>query len=175
MKINLLLLVICVGLGLGWTLYSNQKTPKIAALNTAPNFTYRTLNRETAALKDHKGNVTLIHFWATWCAPCLLELPTLINLAKDQKNLIVLAIAVKDKPDAITRFLKKIKKSAPENFIIALDPDQTISKALYGTEKLPESFLLTSSHKIARKIIGAEESWNTPEWNNRIITLTASE
>lgn len=180
MKINLILLLLFVALGLGWTLYHDQKQLSEASLTVAPAFTYQTINGKKAALKDHRGDVTLIHFWATWCAPCLVELPSLIDFAASQKNVTVLAIAVKDQPDTIERFFKKIKKPAsndlvPENFVIGLDPDQHISKTLYGAVKLPESFLLTPEHKISRKLVGAQENWNNDLWKKKVELLRKSE
>lgn len=168
MKINILLFFLCVALGLGWTIYHDQKQLGTIPLKPAPEFTYKMISNETAALHDHKGQVTLIHFWATWCPPCLKELPTLIDLAHSEEDLVVLAVAVNDSEDKINRFLKKIEKILPDNFIVALDADQKISKDLYGTVKLPESFLLNPAHQISRKIIGAEENWNSDLWKKKI-------
>lgn len=180
MKLNFFLLFLVVTLGLGWTFYYNQKPLSDSILSDsilkqAPPFTYQTLAGDKGALDDHKGRVTLIHFWATWCAPCLAELPTLIDFATAQRDLTVLAVAVNDKPAKIDRFLKKVNKTLPDNFIIALDPDKDISEMLFGTVKLPESYLLTPQHGFSRKIIGAEENWNSDLWKNRVESLAKSE
>ncbi len=175
MKINFLLLIVFIAVGLGWNFYNNQKPLPHSLPKQALPFTYMTLTGESGALSDHKGRVTLIHFWATWCAPCLAELPSLIDLATNQENLTILAVAVRDKTTKIDRFLKKIDKILPENFIVALDPNQDISKNLYGTVKLPESFLLNRQHAFSQKIIGAEENWNSALWKQKLRSLQKSE
>ncbi len=175
MKINILLIALCIAGGLGWTFYHDKKPLPNPVLKHAPAFEAKTFNGETIALQDYQGRVTLIHFWATWCPPCIIEFPTLVDLAKGQKNLTVLAMAVKDDKKQIDRFLAKNKIIMPDNFIIALDPDLAISETLYGTSKLPESYLLTPDHHISRKIVGAEDNWNSTKWKNRINMLTLSE
>jgi len=175
MKINLALFVSIIVVGIGWTLYHDQKHFSDVSLEQAPIFSYEKINGGRGKLSDHQGNIVLIHFWATWCAPCLEELPDLIDFATSQKNLTVLAVAVNDTPEKIDRFFEKIGKSVPDNFIIALDPERNISQKLYGTEKLPESFLLTPDHKIVRKIVGAEKNWNSDLWKKRVKSLPKRE
>jgi thiol-disulfide isomerase/thioredoxin len=175
MKLNILLLILCVAAGLGWTLYHDQKPLSDPILKAAPIFEAKTFNGQNIALSDYHGRVTLIHFWATWCPPCIVEFPTLVDLAKEDENLTVLAIAVKDRKKDIDRFIAKNKIILPENLIIALDADKAISETLYGTVKLPESYLLTPDHKISRKIIGAENNWNSLRWKKRIQKLQKSE
>jgi len=175
MKINILLLIIVIIIGSGWAYFSDQRTLPNPVLKTAPAFGAKTFNGEVIALENYKGNVTLIHFWATWCPPCIVEFPTLVELAKSKTALTVLAIAVKEDKKNIDRFLAKNKIIMPENFIIAVDPKQEISKTLYGTVKLPESYLLTPAHEIARKIVGAEDNWNSARWKKRVNTLQMSE
>lgn len=174
MKLNILLLIFVVIIGSGWAYLSDQRTLPNPILKPAPVFKAKTFNGKNIALNDYEGNVTLIHFWATWCPPCIVEFPTLVELAQNKPDLTVLAIAVKDDKKNIDRFLAKNKIGTPDNFVIALDPDQEISKTLYGTVKLPESYLLTPTHEIARKIVGAEDNWNSTKWKKRIDTIQIS-
>lgn len=172
MKINIFLLIFIIIIGSGWAYFSDQRNLPNPILKPAPTFEAKTFNGQPIALSDYEGNVTLVHFWATWCPPCIVEFPTLVALAQSKKELTVLAIAVKDNKKKIDQFLAKNKITMPPNFIIALDPSQEISKTLYGTVKLPESYLLTPAHEIARKIVGAEDNWNSTKWNKRIDNLS---
>lgn len=173
MKINILILgFIILGTFL-WTSQSEKFLPtQITKLKPAPDFSYQKLNGDTAKLRDHEGKVILLHFWASWCAPCLVEFPDLIKLAASQPDdFILLAISTDDKKENIQNFLKKLKEPFTDNFIIGQDPDQKISEDLYGTIKLPESYLITANMKISEKITGAQENWNDKRWHRKIRKL----
>jgi thiol-disulfide isomerase/thioredoxin len=171
MKINILILLSLLLALVSWTFYQNKSSPPITD-RTVPDFSYETLTGATGNLYDHKGKPILLHFWATWCAPCLKELPTLFNLAENQKNLTILAIAVNDKTPRIQNFLKKMEIPLPENVLVIEDKDKTISKNLYKTYKLPESFLIHPDLSLVRKVVGAQENWNNVEWSNEINDLS---
>jgi len=175
MKVNIALFVVVIIAGLGWAYVGDQRALPNPILKPATAFEAKTFNGKDIALRDYKGKVTLIHFWATWCPPCIVEFPTLVELAKSKPDLTVLAIAVKDDKKKIDRFLAKNKIIMPDNFIIAVDPLSEISEKLYGTTKLPESYLLTPTHDIARKIVGAEDNWNSARWKKRIDILQIRE
>ena len=169
MKINIIILSCLVFSTLIWTYFSNNDMPQQQhAVQTIPNFTFQNLQNETIELNDFKGTPILVHFWASWCAPCLEELPQLIKLAKDNPDdVTILAIAVEDKPADIERFLNKISKNyKPGNFIIGLDPNKAISTQIFNTVKLPETYMLNPDLSLFEKIIGAQENWETI-WNNQ--------
>lgn len=172
MKINSLILLGLLLVLVGWTLYQNKISPPITQ-RTVPDFNYETLTGAKGNLYDHEGKPIILHFWATWCAPCLKELPTLLELAENQKDLIILAVAVNDKTAKIQHFLNKMEKPLPTNFFVIEDTDKTISENLYKTYKLPESFLIHPDLSLARKVIGAQENWNNTEWNNEINDLSS--
>lgn len=173
MKINLLSLIVIIAITVSWTYFADNQSPENRLLKTAPDFDYVTLEEKKGQLKNHKGDVVLLHFWATWCAPCLVEFPTLMALAEEESdNITVLAVAVEDKPENIEKFLKKIKGGIPENVHIILDPNKDISETLYQTIKLPETYLISRDSEIFERIAGAQENWNSGAWKDKISRLS---
>ncbi len=174
MRINIIILCALMVITGLWTYLANRTSApnNIVSPKFISDFDYTTLDGQKGKLHNHKGSVILLHFWATWCAPCLVELPTLIDLAKSQDNLIILGIAVNDKTENINRFLKKIDRKIPPNFIVALDTEKDISAKIFETKKLPESFLINTDLTLERKIIGAQDDWNSDEWRQEIDRLS---
>ncbi len=155
----LLLIIIATGM---WTYSSNKKIAK-NSLNPekVSNFEFQSIKNTEHSLSDFEGQPILLHFWATWCAPCIEELPKLINLAESEpEKVTIIAIAVNDKSKDIQRFLSKTTSNIPNNFIIGLDPDKSISKDIYGTIQLPETYILTSDLILLEKIIGSKDNWD---------------
>ncbi|MFB3812697.1 MAG: TlpA family protein disulfide reductase [Terriglobales bacterium] len=123
----------------------------------APDFTIQDGNR-TVALRDFRGKVVLLNFWATWCPPCVEEMPSLVDLQKRMGDRItVLAVSVDMDGDAFTKFVKDRKV----DLLAVRDADQR-SNSLYGTFKFPESYVIDREGKIRRKFIGPV-NWNDPE------------
>lgn len=173
MKINfvILLVVILLTALMTYGLQRQNLPPSHATAieDIAPDFSYKTIKGVTGNLYSHKGKVVLLHFWASWCAPCVVEFPDLINLAtKQNDNLVILAVAKNDKKTDIERFLKKINKKIPNNFLILNDANNLISETLYSVHKLPETYLISPNHIIAEKIIGPQDNWDTAVWRQKI-------
>lgn len=143
--------------------YYVQHTPEarvIAATLTAPDFSYTTLEGETHKLSNLQGKVVLVHFWASWCQPCKLEFPALLELARNHPdNLVILAFSVDDAPQAITRFVKD--ESLPKNFSLIWDEGKKISRDLFQTVNYPETILVGCNRQMEDKIIGMAEDWET--------------
>jgi len=184
MKINLIILGIIIALSAAWGLYSTQRPPQFSTplpqnmtetnYTTAPDFTYTTIEEKTGRLSDHQGKVVLLHFWASWCAPCIVEFPEIIELAQSQsENLIILAVSTDDNQSDIQKFLKRLKKKIPANMVIIQDGDKSIAQDLYQTIKLPETYLITPDRKIAKKIVGPQDNWLGDEWREKIVNLGA--
>ena len=72
----------------------------------APDFTVSD-GTTSVHLANYRGKVVLLNFWATWCQPCLVELPSLLQLHHDQPNLVILAVSIDEDPDAYTRFIAR--------------------------------------------------------------------
>ena len=91
----------------------------------APDISLRSTLGKSISLSDYRGKVVLINFWATWCKPCLKELPHLQKIYKDLKNenFIVLGINVDEARD-ISK-VKPLTKRYRLEFPILLDPEKT--------------------------------------------------
>ena len=124
-------------------------------------------NREK--LSDYRGQVVLINFWATWCPPCVFEMPSLQRLYHqfEGKNFKVLAVAVDEGGwGAIGAFLKRVPVEFP------LFWDQTGAVAdLYGVSRLPESYLIDPQGLVIKRFSGPVE-WDSPETVRLIEQLT---
>ena len=93
---------------------------------------------QAAAIGTHLAPVTLVHFWATWCPPCIKEIPALQRLSSDfsrHHDFKVLMVAVSDSNDKVRSFLG----SGAEQ--VLFDPEWEVAKR-YGTDKLPETYLV---------------------------------
>ena len=131
----------------------------VTAGDRAPAFRLPTTEGRFVNLSDHRGKVVMIHFWATWCPPCVDEMPELEALHRQLKgkDFELLAISVDEGgPGIVTAFMKKHGISYP----VLLDPARSIS-GLYGTFKFPETYIIDRDGVVAYKAIGSRE-WTTP-------------
>jgi peroxiredoxin len=121
----------------------------------APNFTFPGLDGKKVSLADYKGKVVLLNIWATWCAPCVAEMPSMQKLYQELKHedFELLAVSVDESgAEAITPFMEKHKLSFP----VLLDPRGDI-KSLYQVTGIPESFLIDKDGIIVEKVIGPRD------------------
>ncbi len=117
------------------------------------------------------GKLLVVHFWATWCPPCVEELPGLTEWAKSVKDdpaVEILAVSVDTDWKAVDAFLKKINAAA---LSVALDPERKTAKA-FGTEKFPETWFLGPDGKVLDGFIGPVQ-WSRAETLKRLAELRA--
>jgi peroxiredoxin len=116
----------------------------------APQFTVQDSDR-TVSLSDLKGKVVVLNFWATWCPPCVEEMPSLIQMQQrmENKGVIVLAVSVDDDQSNYQKFLRDNRV----NLLTVRDADQK-SNNLYGTFKFPETYIIDRNGVVRRKFIG---------------------
>ena len=130
--------------------------------DAAPSFRVTTDQGQVVTPTRFGGKVLLLNFWATWCAPCVSEIPSLNQLQQRLKGdgAVVLAVSI-DKNDRKYRaFLDRFHVT----FDTARDPEADISSS-YGTFQVPETYIIKDG-KIVRKLIG-EQNWsgeNTVEY-----------
>jgi len=133
----------------------------------APDFSVKNESGKTISLSDLKGRVVLVHFWATWCVPCLYEIPSLNDLQKslDHTKFALVAISMDEKREDVVSFRKKVQFDFPVFFDSTLDVVDA-----YGTFRLPESFLVNKEGLIVKKWIGPQE-WESPGYAKLIQEL----
>jgi cytochrome c biogenesis protein CcmG/thiol:disulfide interchange protein DsbE len=123
----------------------------------APDFTVEDADRKVS-LHDLKGKIVVLNFWATWCPPCIEEMPSLVKMQKQMKNnVVVLAVSVDDDERSYHNFLKKNNV----DLLTVRDPQQK-SNELYGTIKFPETYIIDQSGILRCKFIGAVD-WTRPD------------
>ncbi len=119
------------------------------------------------SLKEGRGNVVLLNFWATWCEPCRSEMPTLELLATlyEKQGLVIMAVNQRETDAAIKRFMDVLPFSLP----ILRDVDGVTSRA-WGARAFPTS-VLVGRDGLARFSVIGEVDWNGPEARQWIATL----
>jgi len=120
--------------------------------DTAPDFSITADNGQTITPRSFGGKLLVLNFWATWCAPCIEELPSLDQFQRQlaDSGVVVLGVSM-DKDDKLyKRFLSRVNVS----FLTARDPSNKIN-AEYGTFKFPESYIIGSDGKVLMKIISS--------------------
>jgi len=136
--------------------YSGSRPPRIGT--EAPDFSVQDSDHKIE-LRDFRGKVVVLNFWATWCPPCVEEMPSLVQMQQrlKDKGVTVLGISVDADGDAYHKFIKDHNV----DFITARDADQK-SNNLYGTFKFPETYIIDRNGVVRRKFIGAVD-WSQPE------------
>ena len=136
--------------------YRGSRPPRIGT--AAPDFTLQDADRKVI-LSEFRGKVVVLNFWATWCGPCVEEMPSLVQLQQRFKNkgVTVLGVSIDVDGDAYHKFLKDYKI----DFLTVRDPDQKASN-VYGSFKWPETYIIDREGIVRRKFIGAVE-WSQPE------------
>ena len=136
--------------------YSGSRPPRIGSV--APDFTLQDADRKIS-LSEMRGKIVVLNFWATWCPPCVEEMPSLVQMQQRMKNkgVSVLAVSVDVDENAYRKFLKDYKV----DLLTVRDPDQK-SNNLYGTFKFPETYIIDRDGVMRRKFIGPVD-WSQPE------------
>lgn len=122
----------------------------------APDFSITDGNR-TVALHDYRGKTVVLNFWATWCAPCVEEIPSLSELQRRLPQIVVLGVSIDEDPQAYRTFLTE----HPVSFVTIREGNQRTS-TLYGTFLFPESYIIDAHGMIVRKFVNSQ-NWTTPE------------
>jgi cytochrome c biogenesis protein CcmG, thiol:disulfide interchange protein DsbE len=114
----------------------------------------------TVDLSKLRGRVVVLNLWATWCAPCIEELPSLLALQKRMPELAVVAVSMDQDPEVYKRFLAEHHV----NVLTVRDEEQRVN-ALYGTVQIPETYIIDKQGVLRRKFIGAQD-WTSSEITN---------
>lgn len=122
----------------------------------APDFTVSD-GLTTVHLASYRGRVVLLNFWATWCPPCVQEMPGLVELHHERPDLAILAVSIDEDPDAYANFL--IRRHV--DLITVRDPTEKAAH-LYHSEGWPETYIIDRNGIIRRKIVG-DPDWSNPE------------
>ena len=133
-----------------------SRPPRVGS--PAKDFTLQDSDR-TVSLNQFRGQVVVLNFWATWCPPCVEELPSLMDM-QDRlraRGVTVLGISIDVDDNAYHRFLKERNV----NFMTVRDPEQRVATT-YGTAGWPETYVIDRQGVMRRKFIGPV-NWDSPE------------
>lgn len=155
---------------IGWKLFQPTQTAfrqsQVRAGRMAPDFRFPDLQGKTVALSDFRGKTVLLNIWATWCRPCVEEMPSMERLYQKMKGkpFEIVAVSVDSGGLAdVQPFAKKLGLSFP----ILMNTDGSIRKT-YGTTGIPESFIIDPQGKIVRKIVGPLD-WDQAKFVDSIL------
>ena len=126
----------------------------------APDFTFPGLDGKMVSLSDYKGKVVLVNIWATWCPPCVNEMPSMEKLYRKFKreNFEILAVSIDETgPKAVAPFMEKTRLTFP-----ALIDSKGAIKSVYRISAIPESFIIDKQGFLIKKIVGPLD-WASPQ------------
>jgi len=193
MKTNIAILLIVATITYALTLYLSDNNintninnvpnksaieKQIKGAQIIPDFTFTDINGEQKSASDFEGKIIILNFWASWCAPCIKEFPNLLDIAKTNKDTVILIALSSDLDEAaIQKFITKGKAMESFNGLdfnatnihIALDKNQQITAGKFSTFKLPETLIIDRNQNLRHKLIGAD--WTREDLQNIIESL----
>ena len=132
-----------------------------------PALVLQDLEGRTHRLADYRGRVVVINFWATWCAPCRDEMPSIQSLKNRMagRPFTVLAVNLDEPESRIRKFLSEVKL----DFSVLLDPEKKSARA-WGARILPSSFVVGPDGRIRYTLVG-EINWDNEHVVSRLSEL----
>ena len=164
-----LILILLASLVPGSIFSSSGEALSIAALPRLE-FSLTDLNHHERTLDEFKGQVVLVNFWGSWCAPCLEEIPALQRLAERLHGKAFQIVAINVAEDEL--LVRAVGQRLHINFPVLRDWDSTVFKRWGGT-MLPTTYLLDGQGMIRDRILGSLE-WDSREIVERLESLIAA-
>jgi cytochrome c biogenesis protein CcmG, thiol:disulfide interchange protein DsbE len=120
---------------------------------------------KTVDLSKLRGRVVVLNLWATWCAPCIEELPSLLALQQKMPNLAIVAVSWDQDPVAYRRFLAEHNVD-----LLTVRDENHVVDSLYGTVQIPETYIIDRQGVLRRKFVNAQD-WTSPEITSYLAKL----
>jgi thiol-disulfide isomerase/thioredoxin len=168
-KIGILLILAVASLQAKELLLSKNLT-SISPVVQAPSLKLNSLEDNMVNIKDFKGKVVIVNFWATWCPPCRAELPSLSRMYEKykSKNIVVLAVNIGEDAGTAFSYLNNLEPSP--SFPVLLDTD-TKTMRRWGVVGIPTTFIINKKGQIVYKAIGGRD-FDDKNLVNKITELT---
>ncbi len=135
----------------------------------APAFTLGALDGRRASLADHRDKLVVLNFWATWCHPCALEMPSLEALWQRYRTRGLVVVGVSVDRGSPRGLLEPYVRNLKLTFPILLDPDSRTSDG-WRVTALPATFIVRPGGEVAGMAVGARE-WNSAEMQTLVERL----
>jgi peroxiredoxin len=137
----------------------------------APGFELPDLQGRPVNLAELQGKVVVLNFWATWCPPCLDEMPSLerLHVALAPKGIEIVAVSVDERFSDIGKFVEKYRVT----FTVLHDEGKKVSRK-YQTFKYPETYILDRAGRLKSKVIGPRD-WSAPTVIRDMVELLKEE
>lgn len=132
---------------------STSSFPRVGEL--VPDFKLQDRKGRWHKLSDFRGSVVFLNFWATWCPPCVDELPVMdaLNQRYKAKNFTMVGVSVDDDWETVNEFFQDRGKFP--SFLVLLDSKKDVTTLSYGTSKFPETYIIGPTGILLKKYIGA--------------------
>ena len=155
-------------------LRSNGGFGPLDAGRTAPSYAARTLEGDTLDLESLRGRAVLLNVWATWCKPCVREMPALqrVHELLEPEGLSIVAVSVDNAALGLGDPGRDVAAFVEEygiTFTVLLDPESRVESA-FQVMGLPMTFLIDRDGRVRQKILGARD-WDQAEWLRTIRAL----
>lgn len=136
-----------------------------------PSFTFLDAQGEPQTLADYPGKGIVLNFWATWCHPCVAELPALERMATrlNYRNIEVLALSSDRGGTTTVRHFYATREI--QHLPVLLDPDMAVAH-LFGVEGIPTTVLIDAQGRERARLVGGAQ-WDSPAFIERIAALIA--
>jgi peroxiredoxin len=162
--------ILVLAVGLVWVVAGTMQQRIVEAGEIAPNFSVVTEHGRTVTRSDFGGKLLVLNFWASWCPPCISELPSLNEFAREyaSQGVVVLGVSI----DKNENLYKKFLTQRNVIFETARDPEANIS-ASYGTFQIPETYIIDRNGKVLEKVI-SDQDWMDPQFLARVKFMLSS-
>jgi len=165
-------------IGVAWL--NQDRIQPVTTGTVAPDFEVKNLDGGLARLSDHEGEVVLVNIWATWCLPCLTEMPSMERLYQDigEEDFEIMAVSIDaelgllDFTGNVGGNIQAFADSLGLTFPMLHNPSGDIQR-LYRTMAVPETFLIGRDGVIYKKVAGGTE-WDAPQHKELIQRLLAA-
>jgi thiol-disulfide isomerase/thioredoxin len=144
---------------------------RLAEPQPAPEFTLNDMDGKPHALRDYRGRVVFVNFWATWCPPCRRELPSLEEQYGKFKGEPFTVLALNEWEDPEQAFIFMGQLSVFPTFPVLYDRDGKVAEA-YKVKGLPTTLLLDKKGRMVYRAVGGRD-FNHPEVEKIIRALIA--
>lgn len=137
--------------GLVFVYWDATRDKVVRVGDQAPDFRITTANNVTLSRSSFGGKILVLNFWATWCPPCVREMPLLESLHREysDRGLVIFGISVDKNENKYRDFVRRFGLTFPT----AHDPERRIN-ALYGTWRYPETYIINREGRVISKVVG---------------------